>query len=108
MNWLYMLNVLCCGLCIVATIAIRGQCSKKVTELERKHAAEVAELKSTMKGAIDVAYKGGVNLGVNKGVEHTFAQIVASIDSGCDVTDIRDGLVNGYIPLRHMNRKVDA
>lgn len=90
-------NSLLTAACICTTIAIKLQCRDRIKANNE-----------TLVGAVDMAYKRGVAVGVATGVNQTFNAIAQSIDSGCDVTDIRDGMANGYVPMIHRDRKVDA
>jgi len=81
--------------CVLAALAVRYY---------RKYRA----VRNDMAGLVDTAYKIGIGHGVAQGVGRTLDMVAQSIDSGCDVEDLRIGLANGYVPLMHRDRKVDA
>jgi hypothetical protein len=81
--------------CVLAALAVRYY---------RKYRT----VRDDMAGLVDTAHKLGVGRGIAQGVGRALDMVVQSIDSGCDVEDLRTGLANGYVPLLHTNRKVDA
>jgi len=93
---------------LATQILISVACFSMVAAIKLQCMSKIKRAQSESIGQVNQAYQLGLSHGAERAVNHMFGAILQSIDSGCDVSDLRDGMVNQYVPLIHRDRKVDA